>query len=239
MEDDLKYLICVSSIIFIFTVFFCKSDIIEPNTDQEDTTTTDTVTSDTTDTACPDNFMCITINDYQINIDKSKIGTLGNLEDDEKTRLINDHPGLTFTPSSSRRIFKYGDTTITLSKSGNTPSFNMRTSSVQIISSSTGGSTRSSSFQSAIDSHNASGPPDGFFTTTTEEPNVQEKTTVQENDSDTFYMVGGIVFLVLCIVAGVVFYMKKEDIKGLGKATRGAVKKAKRNRTAQVDRDIE
>ena len=36
----------------------------------------------------------ITINDYQINIDKSKIGTLGNLEDDEKTRLIND-PGLT------------------------------------------------------------------------------------------------------------------------------------------------
>ena len=231
MDDDLKYLICVSSIIFIFTVFFCKSDIIEPNTDQGDTTTTDTTVPDTTvpDTVCPDNFMCITINDYQINIDKSKIGTLGNLEGDEKTRLINEHPGLTFTPSSSRRIFKYGDTTITLSKSGNTPSFNMRTSSVQVISSSTGGS---SFLESAIDSHNASGPPDGFFTTTTEEPNVQEKTIVQENDSDTFYMVGGIVFLVLCIVAGVVFYMKKEDIKELGKATRGAVKKA-RNRTAE------
>lgn len=236
IDDDLKYLICISSLIIIFTLFFCKNDIIETNEDHEDTTTTDTV--------CPDDFMCITINDLRIDIDKSKIGTSGILEDDEKARLINDYPGLSFSPSSNGRIIFFGNTRITLSKSGDTPTFNMRTmgstftrqSSSGSSLSSPGGTTfrsretsRNSLHQSVIDEHNSSGPPDGFFTTTTEEPIVQEKTIVQENDSDMVYIVGGIVLLVLSIIAGVVFFMKKDDIKGLGKATRDAVQKGKSN----------
>lgn len=222
IDDDLKYLICISSLIFIYTVFFCKNNIIEPNTDQEDTTTTDTV--------CPDNFLCITINDLRIDIDKSKIGTSGILEDDEKARLINDYPGLSFSPSSNGRIIFFGNTRITLFKSGDTPTFNMRTvGTTSSINNRLDRSTRSSFHQSVIDEHNSSGPPDGFFTTTTEEPIVQEKTIVQENDSDMSYIVGGIVLLVLSIIAGVVFFMKKDDIKGLGKATRNAVQKGKSN----------
>lgn len=221
IDDDLKYLICISSLIFIYTVFFCKNDIIEPNEDHEDTTTSDT--------PCPDDFMCITIDDIRIDIDKSKIGTSGNLEDDEKARLINDYQGLSFSSSTNRRIIVYGNTRITLSKSGNTPTFNIRTTGSTMTSSSSGGTSRSSFHQSEIDRHNSSGPPDGFFTTTSEEPMVQEKTMEQENDSDMVYIVGGIVLLVLSIIAGVVFFMKRDDIKGLGKATRGAVQKGRSN----------
>lgn len=231
IDDDLKYLICISSLIIIFTVFFCKNDIIEPNEDHEDTSTTDTT--------CPDDFMCITIDDIRIDIDKSKIGTSGNLDDDEKARLINDYPGLSFSSSTNRRVIVFGNTRITLSKSGNTPTFNIRTMGSTFTRQSSSGTSRSSSretsrsslHQSEIDRHNSSGPPDGFFitTTSTEEPIVQEKTIVQENNSDMVYIVGGIVLLVLSIIAGGVFFMKRDDIKELGKASRGAIQKGRYN----------
>lgn len=225
IDDDLNYLICISSLIFIYTVFFCKNDIIEPNEDQEDTTTTDTT--------CPDNFMCITIDDIRIDINKSKIRTFGNLDDDEKARLINAYPGLSFSSSTNRRVIVFGNTRITLLKSDNTPTFNIRTMGSTMTSSSSRETSRNSLHQSVIDEHNSSGPPDGFFTTTTEEPIVQEKTIVQENDSDMVYIVGGIVLLVLFIIAGGVFFMKKDDIKGLVKETRNAVQKGKSNINAR------
>ena len=227
MEDDLKYLICVSSLIVIFTLFLCKSNIIEPNTDHDDTTTTDT--------ACPDNFICIKINQIQIDIDKSKIRNFGDLEADEKARLINEHPGLTFIPSSSNRKFQYGDTTITLTKIGNTPSFNMRTSRIQ-SDRITRDSIHDNSFQSDNYNHNSSRLDSSFFTTQTEAP------IIQENNSDMFYIAGGIV-LILSIVVGFVIYMKRENIKGIGKSTIDAIQKNRANikpsmnsRRAQVDR---
>jgi hypothetical protein len=58
---------------------------------------------------------------------------------------------------------------------------------------------------------------------------VQEKTMEQENDSDMVYIVGGSVLLVLSIIAGVVFFMKRDDIKEVGKATRGAIQKGRSN----------
>ena len=219
MEDELKYLLCISSLIILYTLFFCKTEIIE---NMDDATTTSTPCGDPLIEDC----FCIRVNDDNICVNRDEISSNGTISDAEQTRLENLYPDIIFSMAGKR--FTFGSTNVTFSNPY-TPSVYTR----QTIDRTVTGSG-SNTFVTT-------GSQDG----TTNNNNVNNTTTtpvviIQESDDMMRYYIIG--FALLLIGGGVALFMINQNKEGLRKAGKIAKKNIKANRakkSAPVDADFD
>lgn len=223
MEDELKYLLCISSLIILYTLFFCKTDIIE---NMDDTTTTSTPCVDPLIEDC----FCIRVNDDNICVNRDEISSDGTISDAEQTRLENLYPDIIF--SMAGRRFTFGSTNVTFSNPY-TPSVYTRQTVHRTV---TG---------SGSNTFVTTGSQDG---TTTTNNNVNNTTTTpvvinQESDDMMIYYIIGCVLML--VGGGVALFMINQNKEGLRKAGKIAKKNIKANRankakkSAPVDPDFD
>ena len=215
----------------MYTLFLCKSDIIEPSIDYSTDDDT-TITTPCGDSGIEDCW-CIEINEDRVCVDQGEISSDGTISETEQARLYSLYPIIIFSMGGKR--FNLGSTQVTFSNQYS-PSIHTRQTLNRVVTGS-GSNTFTTENSGTHGSEYIPSGPDGFFTDTNTNTNTINTSTtpvvVEQESSDI--MIYYIISLVLLIIgAGTTVFLINKNKGEIQRAGRMAGKNIRANRSRKT-----